>query len=104
MYQSDFRHIADYLACRGDKEKLREFRRDETRIIKHPEEFLDMMDAFAGTTTYKAVKKHWRRRKEGNRKCVHYMIWYSARASRLAKKQRQLPMQGCFLEMERAWN
>jgi hypothetical protein len=52
MYQSDFRHIADYLACRGDKEKLQKFRKDETRIVKHPEEFLDMMDAFAGTTTY----------------------------------------------------
>jgi hypothetical protein len=73
MYQSDFRHIADYLACRGDKEKLREFRRDETRIIKHPEEFLDMMDAFAGTTTYKAVKKTLEKREGGEQKmCVLY--------------------------------
>jgi hypothetical protein len=73
MYQSDFRHIADYLACRGDKEKLREFRKDETRIIKHPEEFLDMMDAFAGTTTYKAVKKTLEKREGGEQKmCVLY--------------------------------
>jgi hypothetical protein len=71
--QSDFRHIADYLACRGDKEKLREFRKDETRIIKHPEEFLDMMDAFAGTTTYKAVKKTLEEKKGGEQKmCVLY--------------------------------
>jgi hypothetical protein len=72
MYQSDFRHIADYLACRGDKEKLREFRRDETRIIKHPEEFLDMMDAFAGTTTYKAVKKTLEEKGGEQKMCVLY--------------------------------
>jgi flagellar biosynthesis/type III secretory pathway protein FliH len=73
MYQSDFRHIADYLACKGDKEKLQKFRKDETRIVKHPEEFLDMMDAFAGTTTYKAVKKTLEEKKgEEQKMCVLY--------------------------------
>ena len=74
-YRSDFRHIVDYLACKGDKQKLQEFRQDESRIVDHPEEFLDMLDAFAGTKTYKAVKKTLeKQQKEGGpeKMCVLY--------------------------------
>ena len=74
-YHSDFRHIVDYLACKGDKQKLQEFRQDETRIVEHPEEFLDLLDAFAGTKTYKAVKETLeKQRKEGGpeKMCVLY--------------------------------
>ena len=74
-YHSDFRHIVDYLACKGDKQKLQEFRQDETRMVEHPEEFLDLLDAFAGTKTYKAVKETLeKQRKEGGpeKMCVLY--------------------------------
>ena len=74
-YHSDFRHIVDYLACKGDIQKLQEFRQDETRIVEHPEEFLDLLDAFAGTKTYKAVKETLeKQRKEGGpeKMCVLY--------------------------------
>ena len=74
-YHSDFRHIVDYLACKGDKEKLKKFRQDETRIVTHPEEFLDMLDAFAGTRNYRAVKRTLeKQKKEGDpeKMCVLY--------------------------------
>ena len=67
--------IVDYLACKGDKQKLQEFRQDETRMVEHPEEFLDLLDAFAGTRTYKAVKETLeKQRKEGGpeKMCVLY--------------------------------
>ena len=67
--------IVDYLACKGDKQKLQEFRQDETRMVAHPEEFLDLLDAFAGTKTYKAVKETLeKQRKEGGpeKMCVLY--------------------------------
>lgn len=53
-YQSDFRHIADYLAYmrNKDKEKLESFSRDKTRKIVHPQEFLDMMHAFSKDEKY----------------------------------------------------
>ena len=65
----------DYLACKGDKEKLKKFRRDETRIVTHPEEFLDMLDAFAGTRNYRAVKRTLEKQKkegEPEKMCVLY--------------------------------
>ena len=67
--------IVDYLACKGDKQKLQEFRQDETRMVEHPEEFLDLLDAFAGTRTYNAVKETLeKQRKEGGpeKMCVLY--------------------------------
>ena len=83
-YHSDFRHIVDYLACKGDKQKLQEFRQDETRIVEHPEEFLDMLDAFAGTRTYEALKKTLeKQQKEGGAEklCVLYdMVFGEGRA------------------------
>ena len=75
QYHSDFRHIVDYLACKGDRQKLKEFQQDESRIVMHPEEFLDMLDAFAGTKTYKTVKKTLeKQKKEGGpeKMCVLY--------------------------------
>ena len=65
----------DYLACKGDKEKLKKFQQDETRIVMHPEEFLDMLDAFAGTRNYRAVKRTLeKQKKEGDpeKMCVLY--------------------------------
>ena len=74
--------IVDYLACKGDKQKLREFRQDETRMVEHPEEFLDLLDAFAGTRTYKAVKETLeKQRKEGGpeKMCVLFIVKYKCR-------------------------
>ena len=56
----------------GEAEK---FRQDETRIVTHPEEFLDMLDAFAGTRNYRAVKKTLEKQKkegEPEKMCVLY--------------------------------
>ena len=44
-------------------------------MVEHPEEFLDLLDAFAGTRTYKAVKETLeKQRKEGGpeKMCVLY--------------------------------
>ena len=76
-YQSDFRHVVDYLACKGDRKKLKEFREDETRVVEHPEEFLDLLDAFAGTKTYEAVRENLKKKEGGPKKmCVLYDMVY----------------------------
>lgn len=56
-YKSDFRHIVDYLACAGDREECREYIKDENRIIRHPEEYLDIMAAFSGDTRFTSIKE-----------------------------------------------
>ena len=71
-YQSDFRHIADCLACAGDgtsrRKQMRELLSDPDRTVRHPEEFLNMMAAFCGENTFpegyqKSVRE--RHKKEG---------------------------------------
>ena len=56
-YQSDFRHVADYLACGNDKEKIRAFTQDAGRRVQHPEELLDMLVAFCGDTALANIKE-----------------------------------------------
>lgn len=67
-YQSDFRHIVDYLAYRknNDVEKLEEFSHDKTRKIVHPQEFVDMMYAFTDDKRYAVLAEQFSQsRKEG---------------------------------------
>ena len=62
--------LKDMLDIPEDQRKLW-----EPWIVDHPEEFLDMLDAFAGTKTYKAVKKTLeKQQKEGGpeKMCVLY--------------------------------
>lgn len=56
-YKSDFRHIADYLAYSGDKEKCRQYIQDTSRVICHPEEYLDMMAAFTNDKRFVEIKE-----------------------------------------------
>lgn len=53
-YQSDFRHVVDYLAYvrQKNKEKLKEFMCDRSRKIIHPQEYLDVMHAFTNDRRY----------------------------------------------------
>ena len=55
-YKSDFRHIADYLACAGDREESWQYISDESREICHPEEYLDMMAAFSNDARFARIK------------------------------------------------
>lgn len=55
-YRSDFRHVADYLAYRNDKEKMKVFINDSTRKLSHPEEFLDVIGAVSSDARYKMIK------------------------------------------------
>ena len=102
-YHSDFRHIVDYLACKGDKEKLKKFRQDETRIVTHPEEFLDMLDAFAGTRNYRAVKKTLEKQKkegEPEKMCVLYdMVFGEGRQEEAITNARMLFKNGASMEL-----
>ena len=94
--------IVDYLACKGDKQKLQEFRQDETRMVEHPEEFLDLLDAFAGTRTYKAVKEALeKQRKEGGpeKMCVLYdMVFGEGREEEAVTNARMLFKNGVEFE------
>lgn len=53
-YQSDFRHIVDYLAYVRNKErqKLKEYMGDKRRKVVHPMEYLDLMHAFTNDSRY----------------------------------------------------
>ena len=56
-YQSDFRHVVDYLATEGDIEKQRQFLKDENKKVKHPEEYLDMMATVTKEKHFTIVKE-----------------------------------------------
>ncbi len=58
-YQSDFRHVVDYLHYLRKKawKKLNKFATDKTRTVTHPVEFLDVMGAFTGDGRYQEMAK-----------------------------------------------
>ena len=93
----------DYLACKGDKEKLKKFQQDETRIVAHPEEFLDMLDAFAGTRNYRAVKRTLEKQKkegEPEKMCVLYdMVFGEGRQEEAVSNARMLFKNGASMEL-----
>lgn len=49
---SDIRLIAEYLACKNNKEQLEAIMTDQSHIIRHPEEFLDTLSAVSGDRCY----------------------------------------------------
>lgn len=57
LYQSDFRHVVDYLAYEDDRKKRREYMNDVTRKVRHPEEYLDMMSAFTTDKRFSQIKE-----------------------------------------------
>lgn len=52
---SDFRLIAEYLACKDDKEQLEAVMADQFHTIRHPEEFLDALSAISGDPRYRKL-------------------------------------------------
>ena len=54
---SDFRLIAEYIACGNDKEKLNRFFRENRQVIRHEEEFIDVMNALTGKRAGKEMLK-----------------------------------------------
>lgn len=74
-YKSDFRHIADYLACAGNREESWQYISDESREIRHPEEYLDMMAAFSNDTRFARIKETvLGKRKEGEERVTMFSI------------------------------
>ena len=68
---SDFRLIADYLACRRSAKKLVKFMKDNKYVIKHPEAFLDLMSEISGDNKYKIIKENiLEEEREGMTMCV----------------------------------
>lgn len=59
-YQSDFRHIVDYLAYVRNKErqKLKEYMGDKRRKVAHPMEYLDLMHAFTNDSRYEKIAEN----------------------------------------------
>lgn len=54
---SDFALIAEYVARKKDVERLEELMSDNEHIIKHPEEFLDLLSEVANDEQYKSAKE-----------------------------------------------
>ena len=74
-YKSDFRHIVDYLACAADKEERQKYIYDESRKIRHPEEYLDMMAAFSNDTRFARIKETvLSKKKEGEESVTMFSI------------------------------
>ncbi len=53
---SDFRLVADYLACRGEPEERRRLKENRNHVIRHPEEFLDVMREITSDVRYEKIK------------------------------------------------
>ena len=51
---------------------MNEFVRDETRVVVHPQEFLNMMDAFTGDKRYREIAKYigQKEKKEATKMCM----------------------------------
>ncbi len=93
-YQSDFRHIVDYLHYERekDKSKLEEFSDDETRIVTHPREFLMAMSAFTNDRRYEkmANKLTEKQAKEATKMCMMLDIREERGEKRGEKRGREI--------------
>ena len=71
-FTSDFRLLAEYASCKKDPVKRREFMKNDTIKIRHPEEFMDAFIAIAGDKRYKelASKVLTRKEKENITMCI----------------------------------
>lgn len=57
LYQSDYRLIAEYLACCNDKKELDKAIQKYGRNLLHMEEVLDMLEVFSGDRHYEKLKE-----------------------------------------------
>ncbi|MCM1288635.1 MAG: hypothetical protein NC240_10030 [Clostridium sp.] len=56
-YKSDYRVIADFLACKKDKEALKTVLRDNEQKLVHVPQVLDMLDALSGDNRFEEMKQ-----------------------------------------------
>ena len=54
---SDFRFVAEYVACAKRPEALEQLFSDRENTIKHPEEFLDLMSEISTDKRYLKIKE-----------------------------------------------
>ncbi len=79
-YQSDFRHIVDYLAYVRNKErqKLKEYMGDKRRKVVYPMEYLDLMHAFTNDSRYvkiaESLQEYGKESEEINM-CISWICW-----------------------------
>ncbi|MCI7796426.1 MAG: hypothetical protein MR528_09010, partial [Lachnospiraceae bacterium] len=57
MLKSDFRLIAEYLACGNDERRLRRFLQADKQVIRHTEEVLGMMKEFTNNREYRDISR-----------------------------------------------
>lgn len=55
MLNSDFRLIAEYLACGNDERRLRRFLQADKQVIRHTEEVLGMIKEFTNNREYRDI-------------------------------------------------
>ena len=56
-FTSDFEILADYFAMKNEPEKLKEFMKNKRKVIRHTEEFLDVMNTITGDKRYQQIEK-----------------------------------------------
>ena len=57
--QTDIRLLAEYKACKDDKEKRKRILKDNAHRIRHPKEFFRAMSNIAGDTRLREMKAVW---------------------------------------------
>ena len=67
-FQSDFRILAEYAACRSEPEKWKGFMKNYDGTIVHPEELLDALSAVASDSRYKEIKERLVQNENGEKK------------------------------------
>ena len=56
-FKSDFRVVAEYMACKTDSKAVREYVRNDSTVLSHPGAVLDLFGALTGKKDYKAIRK-----------------------------------------------
>lgn len=67
-FQSDFRILAEYAACRSEPERWKGFMKNYDGTIVHPEELLDALSAVASDSRYKEIKERLVQNENGEKK------------------------------------
>ncbi len=57
--QTDIRLLAEYKACKDDKEKRKRILKDNAHRIRHPKEFFRAMSNIAGDARWREMKAMW---------------------------------------------
>ena len=74
---SDFRLLAEYAALKNNPEGLKQYMENQKQVIRHPEEFLDVLSTVSGDRRYRSIQKQIveRAEKEDVTMCVLIDEW-----------------------------